>query len=99
MILVVALCLGVAFVFWKATRKEMAHTFMLKDGNKVTFRGATAGTNTQMHFGPFWERMMARLPGKYGAKGRVNIWTDDGGRDVLVLWFTFDRAPPPDAHI
>jgi hypothetical protein len=96
-ILLLALCATIGLVVWN--QKRTTHVFTLKDGNRLTFRGATAGTNTAMHFGPFWERALSRLPGKYGSKARANSWTDDGSRDALVLWFTFDRAPPPDAHV
>jgi hypothetical protein len=98
-ILLAGLGLLIGLLIWNVNRTADAQTFTLKDGNRLTFRTVTVGTNERVNFGSGWERLLSRLPGKHGAKFRRNSWTDDSSEEAVVFWFTYDRPPTDDSYL
>lgn len=86
----------VAFVVWNV--REPSRTFMLSDGTKVTLRGVTVGTNTTFYFGNPFQRILARMPGKMGAKFKSRISaTSESDQNCATFWFSYNR-PTKNPH-
>ena len=95
----VFLCLA-AGLGWLVVRRTAVQIFALPDGSRVFLRGVTVGTNVPMNFGSGLDKMLARVPGKAGARFRRNVWTDESDKpEQLVFWFEFERARLPDSIV
>jgi hypothetical protein len=77
---------------WLVMRETRVHTFTLPDGSRMYLRGVTVGSNAAMNFGSALDRMLARTPGKAGARFRRNVWRDQLDGERLVFWFEFEQA-------
>lgn len=55
---------------WLVARQTRVQTFTLPDGSHLFLRGVTVGSNVTMNFGSGLNRMLARVPGKAGARFR-----------------------------
>jgi hypothetical protein len=103
-ILLIALPLGVVAVciVWFSAPRDLPRSFVLPDSNRVTLIAVTVGTNGTMHFGSPLERLLARLPGKFGKRFQRNVVDALGatsGWTNIVFWFSYDFPPPPDSSI
>ena len=74
-------------------RETRVQSFTLPDRSRLFLRGVTMGSNVTMNFGSGLDKMLARVPGKAGARFRRNMWRDQLDGERLVFWFEFERAP------
>jgi hypothetical protein len=90
--LLVVGCVGVGWLAWDQTSPPVVP---LSDGSWLELHGVTVGTNATFHYGPIWQRMAARVPGKFGQKYRGNFTVSTYASTATSITFWFVRRGAP----
>ncbi len=80
---------GVAVLVWAFSSRVEGTTFRLTNGERVTFRAVTVGSNTTYCFGNVLQRVAAHIPGQLGDKlsGGTRAETWHYSDSNVVFWF------------